>query len=106
LVDQLGGLQDAIDAAAKLAELGSDYEVDYIESERSLREQLLMQLRYEAVKLAQMAGLLEPPSGIERTLDPLLEQARALAQLNDPRGLYAYCWCKQPMGPQRIFGTR
>ncbi len=33
------------DAAAKLAELGADYDVDYIEPELSLREQLLMQLR-------------------------------------------------------------
>src|ERR1700730_11046661 len=45
LVDHLGGLKDASDAAAKLAELGSDYSVDYIESELSLREELLMQLR-------------------------------------------------------------
>jgi hypothetical protein len=31
-------------------------------------------------------------------LDPILEQARSVAALNDPRGLYAYCWCKQPAG--------
>ena len=36
LVDHLGGLKDATDAAAKLAELGSDYDVDYIETELSL----------------------------------------------------------------------
>jgi hypothetical protein len=29
-------------------------------------------------------------------LDPLLEQARSIAKLNDPRGLYAYCWCREP----------
>jgi hypothetical protein len=27
-----------------------------------------------------------------------------LAQLNDPRGLYAYCWCKQPLTPRRALG--
>ena len=54
LVDHLGGLKDATDAAAKLAELGSDYEVDYIESEMSLREELLMQLRSEALRLGRM----------------------------------------------------
>jgi protease-4 len=106
LVDHLGGLKDATEAAAKLAELGSDYDVEYIEPDLSLREQLLMQFRSEAGRIARMAGLISPPSGIEQTLDPLLEQARALAQLNDPRGLYAYCWCKQPLGPQRVFGVR
>jgi protease IV len=96
LVDHLGGLKDATDAAAKLAELGSDYGVDYIESELSLREELLMQLRSEVLRLGQTAGLIAPRSEVERALDPLLAQARAIARLNDPRGLYAYCWCMEP----------
>lgn len=96
LVDHLGGLKDATDAAAKLAELGSDYGVDYIESELSLREELLMQLRSEVLRLGQAAGLIAPRSEGERALDPLLAQARAIARLNDPRGLYAYCWCTEP----------
>src|SRR6202789_692974 len=96
LVDHLGGLKDATDAAAKLAELGSDYDVDYIEPELSLREELLMQLRSETLHIAQIAGLIPPRSDLERALDPVLDQARAIAKLNDPRGLYAYCWCRQP----------
>jgi protease-4 len=96
LVDHLGGLKDATDAAAKLAELGSNYGVDYIEPELSLREELLMQLRSETRSLGQLAGIIPPRSDIERVLDPVLEQARAIARLNDPRGLYAYCWCREP----------
>jgi protease-4 len=96
LVDHLGGLKDATDAAAKLAQLGSDYDVDYIETELSLKQQLLMQLRSESLRLGRMAGIVAPPSDIERILDPVLEQARAVARLNDPRGLYAYCWCREP----------
>jgi protease-4 len=95
LVDHLGGLKDATDAAAKLAELGNDYDVDYIESELSLRQELLMQLRSEAL---QMAGIIAPRSELDRALDPVLEQARSIAKLNDPRGLYAYCWCREPRG--------
>jgi len=106
LIDHLGGLRDATDAAAKLAELGPDYAVDYIEPELSLRQELLLQLRSEALHLGQMAGVIEPPSEVERVLDPLLEQARAIAQLNDPRGLYAYCWCKEPLAPRRVLGGR
>ena len=106
LVDHLGGLKDATDAAAKLAELGADYDVDYIESELSLREQLMMQLRAEALRLGQMTGLAAPHSDIERVIDPLLEQARAIARLNDPRGLYAYCWCKEPPSARRVLAPR
>jgi protease-4 len=106
LVDHLGGLKDAIDAAAKLAELGSNYEVDYVEPELSLREELLMQLRSEIGQLGRMAGFFAPPRGIERVLDPLVERARAIAELNDPRGLYAYCWCEQPSGPAKVLAVR
>jgi protease-4 len=96
LVDHLGGLKDATDAAAKLAELGSDYDVDYIEPELSLREELFMQLRSQTLRMGQIAGIIPPRSDLERVLDPVLEQARAIAKLNDPRGLYAYCWCREP----------
>jgi protease-4 len=106
LVDHLGGLKDATDAAAKLAELGSDYAVDYIEPELSLREQLLLQLRSDAVHLGQIAGLIPPPSPLESALDPILAQARSIAELNDPRGLYAYCWCLQPVTPRKVLGSR
>jgi protease IV len=96
LVDHLGGLKDATDSAAKLAELGKDYDVDYIETELSLKEQLLMQIRSQAVRLGQLAGLIPERGDIERILDPLLEQARVITRLKDPRGLYSYCWCRDP----------
>jgi protease-4 len=106
LVDHLGGIKDATDAAAKLAELGSDYAVDYIEPELSLREQLLLQLRSDAVHLGQIAGLIPPPSPLESVLDPILAQARSIGELNDPRGLYAYCWCMQPATPRKVLAGR
>src|SRR5260221_7311108 len=68
LVDHLGGLKDATDAAAKLAQLGSDYSVDYIEPELSLREALLMQLRSETRSLARIVGIIAPRSDMERVL--------------------------------------
>ena len=98
LVDHLGGLKDASDAAAKLAEMGSEYEAEYIESEMTLREELLMQLRSESLQMAGMMGFIAPRSELDRALDPVLEQARSIAKLNDPRGLYAYCWCREPRG--------
>jgi protease-4 len=96
LVDHLGGLKDATDAAAKLAELGSDYDTDYIETELTLRQELLMQIRSQAVLLGQLTGLIPERTDVERLLDPVLEQARIITQLKDPRGLYSYCWCREP----------
>jgi len=96
LVDHLGGLKDATEAAAKLAELGKDYDVDYIEPELSIRQELLMQIQSQAVRLGQSAGLIPQRTDVERILDPLLEQARAITRLKDPRGLYSYCWCREP----------
>src|SRR5580698_5731915 len=96
LVDHLGGLKEATDSAAKLADLGSNYDVDYIEPDLSLREQLLMQLRSEMVRIGRAAGWIAPEEGIVRALDPIVARAREIAELNDPRGLYAYCWCEQP----------
>jgi protease IV len=96
LVDHLGGLKDASESAAKLAELGTDYEVEYIEPDLSLREQLFMQIRSQAVRLGQLAGIIPQRTDVERILDPLLEQARAVTKLKDPRGLYSYCWCREP----------
>ena len=96
LVDHLGGLKDATDAAAKLAELGANYDVDYIEPDLSLREELLMQIRSQAVRLGALAGIIPQRTEVERILDPLLEQARAITKLKDPRGLYSYCWWREP----------
>src|ERR1700676_2321102 len=106
LVDHLGGLKDATDAAAKLAEVSADFGVDYIEQELGLRQQLLMQLRSETLRMGQIAGFVAPRGDVERMLDPLLEQARAIARLNDPRGLYAYCWCREPRMTRKGFAGR
>jgi protease IV len=106
LVDHLGGLKDATNAAAKLAELGTDYGVDYIEPELSLREALLNQFRSQLVRIGQMLGLTPRRSEVERILDPLLAQARAMSKLEDPRGLYAYCWCREPGNTLKTLLTR
>jgi len=101
LVDHLGGLKDSVEAAAKLAELSAPYDVDYIESDLTLREELIMQLRSQALRLGTLAGFVAPRTDIERVIDPLVKQALTIARLNDPRGLYAYCWCREPASPRQ-----
>ena len=45
IVDHLGNVDDAIAEAAKLAKLGDDYDVRWMEPELSWREELVMHLR-------------------------------------------------------------
>ena len=55
-----------------------------------------MQLRGEAMSLAVKLGIVAPPNDVQRLLDPYLQELRTVTNLNDPRGLASYCWCKDP----------
>ncbi len=89
LVDQLGGLQDAIASAAKRAELGDDYAVEYVEKELGLKERIVKSaLGGEAQTTALLPSLAGTP--FDDVLRHFEEQARILASFNDPRGVYAY----------------
>jgi protease-4 len=94
LVDQLGDLQDAIESAAKRAELEEGYRVFYVEEKPSFRDQLLEQL------LATTAAWDPPPDAepappVIRTLRAVEAELQRLALWNDPSGLYAHCLCAE-----------
>jgi protease-4 len=91
LVDELGGLQDAIELAAELADLGDDYDAEYLDSDIGISEAL--GLRIEA-RVARILAPLLPEGALPRipaSLSPLVREAQRLARLADPRSLYAYC---------------
>lgn len=96
LVDELGGLADAIASAAERAGLGDDYRVEYIEREPGFREVLAMQLAGRARALFE--DVAPRLSSLPRTplMDAAADLQRDLARLvrwNDPRGLYYHCLC-------------
>lgn len=96
LVDQLGDLNDAIEAAAGLVGL-EQYEVEHISKPLSFSEQLLMYLSGGMVRLG-----LAPSSLVEagsrhnvfsaRMLDTLVAPLRELGWLNDPHNIYLRCF--------------
>jgi protease-4 len=91
LVDELGGTGAAIEAAAKLAKLGDDYEVEYFDAQASLGDAFGLRIR---VGLARIVAPLLPQGtfpAIPPMLSPLLAEAQRLARLKDPGSLYAYC---------------
>ncbi len=93
LVDQLGGLDEAIAKAASLARLGKHYPVRYKELPSSVFAQWLLSLSHSAmVATLQSYGLhlpqmFVPPSTLTTGLDLLLK-----AKPGKPN-TYAYCFC-------------
>jgi protease-4 len=98
LVDELGGLAEAIASAAAMAELGEEYAVRFVEKEPSFGEKLARQFLTRAadwlgpVETGYRGGVIAP---IQRSLLELVErQTEMLAGLNDPNGVYALCDCE------------
>jgi protease-4 len=95
LVDRLGGLEQAIRSAARLAELGDDPEVRYIERRRSFRESLAASLAGRALIWLEAAGAASPglagSTSLERRLRRELER---LTPAGRPFGLYSHCFCE------------
>lgn len=91
LVDELGGFNDVVAAAAKLAGLDSnDYQL--IEMPLSPQEQLLRSLG--SVVMPPMQSRLLPPqmlSQLQRLLAPFQQSLNFMVNMNDARGLYAHC---------------
>ena len=94
LVDQLGSYQDALDAAAVRAELGEDYDVEYIETPLGWRQALALQTQALAARLTQA---LVPKSQLmadaRRFFAPLEAEFARLARFTDPKQVYYYCPC-------------
>jgi protease IV len=98
LVDQLGGLDEAIASAAALAELGDKYAVRFVEKEIDFGDQLMLQLLTKAgVWLGRDDGssrLPQRPLLRDSLFDFVRRQAETLAVLDDPAGMYALCLCE------------
>ena len=98
LVDQLGGLQAAVESAAKRAKLEKGYRVWYVEKEKSFREQVAEMLTASAASVLHAAGAASdapPPSGfsVAARLRAIERDLEEVARWNDPRGIYAHCLC-------------
>ena len=93
LVDQLGLFDQAVESAAKRAELGKDYEVEFIEPQLSWAEQLALQVRVKlAGEVGAVAGKL-PAMQVARELEPLQRELARWTRMNARDHRYAYCFC-------------
>jgi len=101
LIDEIGGLDDAVRSAAALAGLAEDkYGVHKIESELTFSERMALQFVGKVVSLFRVAGFRFDTgwsnSLAERLVMRLEHELGWLAGLNDPRGIYYHCFCALP----------
>jgi protease-4 len=95
LVDQLGGLDQAVAAAARRAQLKDGYRVWYVEKEGDWSETLATSwLTAAADAFAPEPETAPAPGRVETWARELQARAAALAAFNDPRGVYAACLCE------------
>jgi len=95
LVDGLGGIGEALAAAATAAGL-SDYEIIWPEKSLSPRQLLMKQLSEVSVWLGLNEEATSGAPVVTQLLDGVRQEARMLGHWNDPRHLYAHCLCKLP----------
>jgi protease-4 len=95
LVDSLGSLDDAIAAAAELAELDEgSYGTKSIRTELSPTEQFVLDLMSVAKNVGVEVSAFSPrPSALSRIAGKVERLLTPLLQFDDPKGVYAHCLC-------------
>ena len=94
LVDELGTLDDAIAAAAELADMGDDYGTVLIEQSLSPTEQMIVDLLGTiATTGIDVSGWIKRPAIVRELVDDVAQKAAPLLRFNDPKGVYSHCLC-------------
>lgn len=96
LVDQLGGLDDAVDIAAELAGLAEDeFGQITIGPKLSPTEQMIVDLLTVAKGVGiDPAGFIAAPAPIASFANQLQKLLAGITKFNDPKGVYSHCFCE------------
>jgi protease-4 len=95
LVDQIGGLSDAVAAAATAANLGTNYRVSYVEKELSTWERFVLGMSSDAsARIVSHSWLADLPRTwlAQPEVQSQLKLLRALD--GNKVGVFAYCFCE------------
>jgi protease-4 len=95
LVDELGGMEEAIAFAAQLVDLPEeDYGRKWIRIELSPTEQMIVDLLGTARGFGlQLDFLQSRPSSLQKIAGRIEEVLAPLTEFDDPKGVYAHCLC-------------
>lgn len=90
LVDEIGGLNVAIEYAAKQAKLGNDWEVQEYPQVTSLEERFFgKRLKEAQAKLGIEKTQIQPANPLLAEFEKLQQEIAILQKMNDPQGIYA-----------------
>ena len=94
LVDKLGSLQDAIDAAADLANISNNFDLVKIRKELTPEQKLVKELLEKSqIKSLIQSQVSSNANFIEQIKTKMSHELQRLASFNDPQGLYVDCLC-------------
>jgi len=96
LIDDIGDIDDAIAAAAELADLETDsYGIKTFRQELGPGEQLALDLMSGAGRMGLNVGVFSRDrSSLERLAGLVEDKLAPLVRFNDPKGIYAHCMCE------------
>ena len=96
LIDALGDVDDAVRAAAELANLDEgQFGVKLIEPELSPTEQFFVDLMSAGANAGLApSNFVRQPGALERLAGELERAIEPLTRFNDPKGLYSHCFCR------------
>ncbi|MEG4029665.1 MULTISPECIES: signal peptide peptidase SppA [unclassified Microcoleus] len=83
LVDEIGGLEDAVREAAKQAKLGDDWKLEEYPKRRTLEERILE--RISGVHVLQPVAKLDP---LTAEFKKMQDDLAVIKSMNDPQGIY------------------
>ncbi|MEG4394415.1 signal peptide peptidase SppA [Microcoleus sp. BROC3] len=83
LVDEIGGLEDAVREAAKQAKLGDDWKLEEYPKRRTLEERILE--RISGVHVLKPATKLDP---LTAEFKKMQDELAVIKSMNDPQGIY------------------
>ena len=93
LIDEIGNLDEAIAAAAELAGL-DEFGEKYFQKELSPGEQMVVDLFGSAKQAGFNFGMFAMRQPAVERLAKIVDKTLApLTQFNDPKGVYAHCFC-------------
>ena len=92
LVDKTGTFQDAIEASARIAGLGDDYQLDWIEPERSALDEFFAGLASNALVKLDLS-VSQPVRLPVSWLQGMLNDLRFIASRSGEFTIAAYCMC-------------
>ncbi len=83
LVDEIGGLEDAVREAAKQAKLGDNWQLEEYPKSRSFEERILERL--SGVRVLQPVTKLDP---LTAEVKKMQDELAVIKSMNDPQGVY------------------